>query len=177
MLPTVTFTMIAVALVTADPKVLHSTTLAIGEPCQAGDYLNNIKSVLETKLSSGQVALKAMQKATAQLRLAAAASTGAEAKKYAILYGSLAAYTDEKQKAYNAAVLSAADGMAAAATLSFSQDVIQDIKEAQTADIGATATATLLASGFKAIKPKMTVTAEGGCFAGATRKANAPPTS
>nr|AGH59977.1 variant surface glycoprotein 1035 [Trypanosoma brucei] len=172
MLPTVTLTLIAAALVTGDPKVLHSTTLAICEPCQAGDYLNNIKFALKPKLSSGQMALKAMQKAKAQIWLAAAAATGEEAKKYAVLCATIAVYTDEKQKAYNAAVLSAASGMAAAAALSFSQEVIQDIKEAATADIAPTAKSTVVTSGFKAITPQLTVTAEGGCFSGKSRKPN-----
>ncbi|RHW67384.1 variant surface glycoprotein (VSG) [Trypanosoma brucei equiperdum] len=63
--------------------------------------------------------------------------------------------------------------MAAAAALSFAQDVIQDVTQAHTESVGAAVARTLLVSGFKAITPKMTVTAEGACFAGATRKANA----
>nr|APD73548.1 variant surface glycoprotein 1125.1323 [Trypanosoma brucei] len=172
MLASVAFSVIAAALVTGDPKALHSATLAIGDPCQTGDYLNNIKSVLKSKLSSGQLALKTMQKATAQLRLSAAAATGEEAKKYALLAASLAAYTDDKQKAYNAAVLTVAEGMGAAAALSFSQGVIQDVKEAATGDTAATNTRTVLANGFKAITPQLTVTAEGCCFSGKSRKAN-----
>ncbi|SCU65988.1 uncharacterized protein TEOVI_000764200 [Trypanosoma equiperdum] len=174
MLPTITLTLIAVTLADADPKALHSPTIAITEPCGTADYLNNIKSVLKSKLSAGQLALKAMRKAAAQLRMAAAASTGSAARKYAILCAALDVYAEQKQITYDSALSAAGEGMAAASALSFSQDIIQDLKETKTTEIPPTATtATWLTSGYKAILPKLEVTAGGGCFAGATRKANA----